>query len=197
MAFEFVRMQAKLPKETYDSRALDHLVDHRRRSILYYLHVASRAIIDLLVQEHIAVLVVGKNDFWKQEVQMGKKNNQSFVFIPHAIFIAMLQYKAALVGITVVTVQESHTSKCSFLDLEPIGHHDHYLGKRVKRGLFVAKNGQAIHADVNGSYNILRRFAPEAFAQGVASCVVRPEPLRLPDRHQDKSKQRVCRKASA
>jgi putative transposase len=126
---------------------------------------------------------------------MGKKNNQSFAFIPHARFIDMLTYKAELVGIRVVTIEESHTSKCSFLDLEPIGHHDRYLGKRVKRGLFLASTGQAINADVNGAYNILRRFAPDAFPQGIASCILHPIPLRLPDRRQDRSKQRPRRKA--
>lgn len=187
--------QKHLPKDQHNSRALDELTDHRHRAVAYYLHTASRAIINLLLQEGIGTLVIGKNMGWKQEANMGKKNNQSFVFIPHARFIAMLTYKAELVGIRVVTIEESHTSKCSFLDLEPIGHHDHYLGKRVKRGLFVASNGQAINADINGSYNILRRFAPDAFAQGIGGCLLRPEPLRVPDRHQDRSKQRPRRKA--
>jgi putative transposase len=189
--------QKCLPTDQFTSRALDELTDQRHRAIESYLHTASRAIINLLVREGIGTLVIGKNVGWKQEVSMGKKNNQSFVFIPHARFIAMLTYKAGLVGIRVVTIEESHTSKCSFLDLEPIGHHDRYLGKRVKRGLFLASTGQAINADVNGSYNILRRFAPETFAQGIASCLLRPILLRLPDRHQDRSKQRPCRKARA
>ena len=53
----------------------------------------------------------------------------------------MLSYKAALVGIAVLTIEESHTSKCSFLDLEPIEHHDRYLGQRIKRGVFVRQRG--------------------------------------------------------
>ncbi len=190
------KMQARLPKDQYNSRALDEMTDARHRAIASYLHTASRAIIDLLVKEGIGTLVIGKNVGWKQEANMGKKSNQSFVFIPHARFITMLTYKAELVGIRVVTIEESHTSKCSFLDLEPIGHHDRYVGKRVKRGLFRSSTGQEINADVNGSYNILRRFAPDAFSQGVTSCQLRPIPLRLPDRRQDRSKQRVRRKAS-
>jgi putative transposase len=171
------------------------MTDARTRRITSYLHIASRAIIDLLVHEGIGTLVIGKNDGCKQQVRMGKRNNQAFVFIPHARFIAMLTYKAALVGIEVVTIEESHTSKCSFLDLEPIEHHDRYLGKRVKRGLFVASTGQAIHADVNASYNILRRYAPHVTAQGVSGFLLRPVSLRLPDRRQDRSKQLPRRKA--
>jgi putative transposase len=191
------KMQARLPQEQYTSRALDEMTDARQRAIMSYLHTVSRAIIDLLVQEGIGTLVIGKNVGWKQAANLGRKNNQSFVFIPHARFIDMLTYKAQLVGIRVITVEESHTSKCSFLDLEPIGHHDRYLGQRVKRGLFVASTGQKIHADINGSYNILRRFAPDAFHLGIAACVLRPIPLQLPDRRQDRSKQHVRRKASA
>jgi putative transposase len=86
----------------------------------------------------------------------------------------MLTYKAKLVGIQVLLVEESHTSKCSFLDLEPIHHHDRYVGKRVKRGLFRASNGRRIHADVNGSYNILRKAIPESFRQGIEGVAVRP-----------------------
>jgi putative transposase len=190
-------MQAALPKDTYTSRSLEERTDHRTRSITSYLHTVSRAIIELLLREGIDTLVIGKNDFWKQEVNLGKKTNQSFVFIPHARFIQMVEYKAMLVGIKVVTIQESHTSKCSFVDLEPIGHQASYVGKRIKRGLFRTGKGTLINADINGSYNILRRFAPDAFSQGIAGCLLRPIPLRLPDRHQDKSKQRPRRKARA
>ena len=43
----------------------------------------------------IGTLVIGKNDGWKQQVRMGKRNNQAFVLIPHARFIALLTYRAA------------------------------------------------------------------------------------------------------
>ena len=128
-------MQSRLPKQQYQSRALDEMTDARQRAITSYLHTASRAIIELLVRHGIGTLVIGKNVGWKQEVNLGRKNNQSFVFIPQARFIQMLQYKAEFVGIQVVLVEESHTSKCSFLDGEEIGHREHYQGKTRERGL--------------------------------------------------------------
>lgn len=191
------KLQTQLPENQFTSRALEAITDKRNRIITYYLHTASRAITNLLIQRGIGSLVIGKNDGWKQEVNLGKRNNQAFVMIPHARFIEMLTYKAALAGIQVATITESHTSKCSFLDLELIQHHDRYLGKRVKRGLFVASTGQAIHADVNGSLNILRRHAPQITDHGVSAFAIHPEPLRLPDRRQDRSKQRPRRKATA
>jgi putative transposase len=165
-------LQKKLGK-TGTTRRMERLTKRRNRRIDHYLHTASRQIIDLLVKERISTPVIGKNPEWKQEVEMGKRNNQTFVQIPHARFIDMLSYKAHLVGIRVLIVEESYTSKCSFLDKEPIGKHERYLGKRVKRGLFRAANGQCINADVNGSYNIIRKVAPEIF-EGVEGFVVHP-----------------------
>jgi putative transposase len=191
------RLQAHLPNDQFTSRALDEIADVRERVITSYLHTVSRTIINLLAQHGIGTLVIGKNDGWKQGVNLGKRNNQAFTFIPHARFIAMLGYKAALMGIQVVTIEESHTSKCSFLDAEPIGHQGRYLGKRIKRDVFVASTGQTIHADVNASYNILRRYAPDVMNRGVSAFALRPKRLRLPDRRQDRSKQRPRRKAEA
>ena len=147
------------------------------------LPVASRRIVDRLVNHRIGTLVVGKNDGWKQAIALGKRTNQTFVFVPHAHFIAMLQYKAELVGIQVLVSEESYTSKCSFLDLEPVGKHDNYIGKRVKCGLFQAAGGRRLNADlnadVNGAYNILRKVVPNAFGNGIGGVVVHPVRITL------------------
>jgi len=73
-----------------------------------------RALIDCLVAEGIGTLEIGKNVGRKQEANMGKKNNQSFVFIPHARFIDMLTHKSELVGVGAVTIEERHTSNVTF-----------------------------------------------------------------------------------
>jgi putative transposase len=99
--------------------------------------------------------------------------------VPHARFIEMLQYKAGLVGIRVVVSEESYTSKCSFLDLEPIGKQEVYAGKRVKRGLFRASDGRCLNADINGAYNIMRKVVPDAFGNGIGGVVVHPVRIAL------------------
>jgi putative transposase len=167
------QLQAKLGQPGRTKR-MERLTTKRTRQINHYLHTHSRRIIDVLVAEGIGTLVIGKNDGWKQEISIGKRNNQNFVQVPHARFIQMLTYKAELVGIQVILTNESHTSKCSFLDDEPICHHEQYAGKRIKRGLFRAASGQLINADVNGAYNILRKAIPGAFGQGKAGVVVHP-----------------------
>jgi putative transposase len=122
----------------------------------------------------IGTLVIGKNDFWKQEANLGNRNNQNFVQLPHARFIEMVTYKAQLAGIRVIEQEESYTSKCSFLDLEAIGKHVVYLGKRITRSLFRAADGRLIHADINAAFNLIRKAIPAAFAHGVEGVVVRP-----------------------
>ncbi|HEY7020388.1 MAG TPA: transposase [Ktedonobacterales bacterium] len=173
------QLQSKLPTGHYTSRQLDVLADKRGRQIASYLHVASRRIVDWLVVQRIGTLIIGKNDGWKQSVRLGKRNNQNFVFVPHARFIQMLQYKAELVGIRVLVAEESYTSKCSLLDLEPVGKHDAYAGKRVKRGLYRASDGRWLNADINGAYNILRKVVPNAFGNRIAGVVVHPVRLNL------------------
>lgn len=170
------------------SRQLDRITTKRNRRVNAYLHTASRRLIDHLVTEGIGTLVIGKNRYWKQDVEMGRRNNQTFVQIPHARFIEMLHYKAQLVGITVIVREESYTSKASFLDLDPIPSYDRsrsekhqFSGKREKRGLYRTKDGRRIHADVNGSYNTLRKEFPHAFSksqarpgQEIGGCAVAP-----------------------
>lgn len=176
------RLQAKLPEGQHTSRQLDAITDVRNRRLRDYLHNASRAIVDWLVAERIGTLVIGYNDGWKQSVNLGRRTNQTFVSIPFHRFIAMLTYKAELVGIRVVTHQEAYTSKCSFFDEEPVGKHDTYAGKRVKRGLFRTTSGRLVHADVNAAYNQIVNVAPHAFGPGRIGCVVQPVRIALTNR---------------
>lgn len=159
---------------TGKSRRLDKLFHKRNNKISDYLHKSSRIIINELIRNKTGVLVIGKNKEWKQGIGLGRVNNQNFVSIPHAEFINQLKYKAELAGIDVILTEESYTSKCSFFDNEEIKKHEVYMGKRISRGLFRSKNGRLINADVNGSFNIIRKAFPNAFADGIEAVVVRP-----------------------
>ena len=141
----------------------------RENKIKDYLHKASRKITNHLISNNINTLIIGKNDGWKQEVNIGKRNNQNFVSIPFEKFIFMLTYKCQLEGISVIEINESHTSKCSFIDNEEVCHHDKYVGKRIKRGLFKSKSGKIINADLNGSLNIMKKVVGE-FQHSIEVC---------------------------
>ncbi len=154
--------QSNLPKKQKSSNRIRLLTDKRNNKIQDYIHKASRYIVNWLIENKIGTLVIGKNKEWKQEVNIGAKNNQTFVMIPHAKFIDLIIYKFESVGGIVKLVNEAYTSKCSALDLEPICKQTEYKGKRVKRGLFRTNNGVIINADINGSLNILRKVCGDA-----------------------------------
>ena len=77
----------------------------------------------------------------------------------------------------------SATSSCfrmySFLDNETIEHHDTYMGNRIKRGTFRSANGTLIHADLNASYNIIKKAIPEAFTNGIEGIGLYPRSLSI------------------
>jgi IS605 OrfB family transposase len=185
------RLKSELPAHQKTSKRIQGLTLKRNCKVDYYLHTASRYIINLLEIHQINLLVIGQNQGWKQNINIGDKNNQSFVNIPHAKFIEQLTYKANLVGIEVITTDESYTSKCSFLDLEPIQKQESYLGKRVKRGLFRSSTGYLYGADINGSLNIGRKVVGEvAFSENpIERFVVNPVRVKA---YKADSKRNIC-----
>ena len=139
------------------SKRLRRLEMKRMMKIKDYLHKTSRRVVELMEQNNVGTCFIGHNDGWKNEVEMGKKNNQNFVSIPYSLLINMLRYKIEEKGGVLVELNEAYTSKCSFLDNEEICKHETYKGKRVKRGLFLSGSNKVLNADINGSLNILKR----------------------------------------
>jgi IS605 OrfB family transposase len=173
------RLQSQLKGNRKTSPRIQRLTRWINQKFDNYLHHASRVIVDHLVAKQIGTLVVGKNAQWKTEINLGKQTNQNFVNIPHSRLIEMLEYKARLVGIKVIVQEESYSSRANFLCLDPIpvyGKTDKepvFTGKRIKRGLYKTSAGRLINSDVNAAYNILRKAIPNAFSNGIGSCVVR------------------------
>lgn len=146
------------------TRRLKRLQLKRQNKLRDIFHKVTRSLITHCISNDFGRIVVGYNLRWKQQIRLGRRMNQHFVSVPFLMLVRQIQYKASLVGIEVIVVEESHTSKASFLDEEPIHHHQTYLGKRVYRGLFRLSAGVLINADVNGGYNIGRKAVPEAFS---------------------------------
>ena len=159
--------QLKSKQNQSVSRRMQRLSDKRSNKIMDYLHKASRYIVNQLVSKDVTDLVIGHNKGWKQDINIGKVNNQNFVSIPFNRLIEMISYKSELSGIRIHLQEESYTSKASFLDLDQIPTFDaakvdlvkhKFSGKRVKRGLYKSRNKSLINADVNGSLNIMRKY---------------------------------------
>jgi len=163
-----------------ETRRLQRLSLKRNNKIRDFFHKASHAVIKYCVANNIGRILIGYNPNWKQEINLGKKNNQNFVAIPFLKLIHQLKYKGNLLGITVDTITEEYTSKCSFLDDEPISHHERYLGTRTTRGLFKSKQKRIINADCNGAYNLVRKAVPNAFiADGIEGVGLHPVLVKL------------------
>lgn len=175
---KLAKLKSNLKEHKKSTNRIKRLHFKRNNKIKDYLHKSSRCIINQLVSNSINTLIIGHNKEWKQEINIGSVNNQKFVSIPHSRFIDMLKYKASLEGINVILQEESYTSKCSFLDNEPIQKHECYKGTMIKRGLFKSKERGIINADVNGALNILRKAVENAFNKA-NSIEVSSSPLRI------------------
>lgn len=172
---EVARLQSLLKDNRKTSKRIYSITNKRNNKVKDYLHKSSRKIVNFLVSNNISTLIIGYNEEWKQNINLGRTNNQSFVNIPFLTFINQLDYKCKLEGINVILTEESYTSKCSFLDGESIEKHESYLGKRVKRGLFKSAEGKLINADLNGSLNILKKVVGD-FSYPIEACST---PLRV------------------
>ena len=160
----------KNPKEgPFTSKRLEKINHKRFNQMKDLFHKASCQIEQMALEEDIDTIIIGQNKDWKQNSNMGKKNNQSFVSIPHSLLIRMITYKAERHGIKVIVTEESYTSKASFLDHDEIPVYSEndskksFSGKRIKRGLYRSKNGTLLNADVNGAANIMRKVFEKAF----------------------------------
>lgn len=155
--------QGKLSKEVYTSKEIERLWTKRRNKIDYEIHKISKYIVGLMDEREVSKLIIGNNGGWKQGINLGKRNNQNFVYIPYKKIIDRIIYKCQMKGIEVIVREESYTSKASFLDYDyipTINEDDEvkdFSGKRVKRGLYRTNKGKRINADVNGAYNIMAK----------------------------------------
>lgn len=157
--------------KSVNKKKIQILTNKRNNKIKDYLHKASRILVNQLVSNDISTIVIGHNKEWKQDINIGKQNNQKFVQIPFNTFIYMITYKAQIQGIKVIQREESYTSKCSFIDNEEICKHEKYKGNRIKRGLYKTQIGRLINADLNGALNILKKEISNAFdGYGIEVC---------------------------
>ena len=155
------KAQSKLPANQKTSQHIHRLWRNREWKLQSELHKITSFLSLYFDEMAIEAVFIGKTQGWKQEVSLGKKTNQSFTQIPFNTFISQLTYKCLAKGIRVVEQEESYTSKASFLDKDDIPVYKdvqakpQFSGKRISRGLYKAKDGRVLNADVNGSYNIL------------------------------------------
>ena len=140
------------------------LADKRNRQVNDYMSKTAKKIINYCIAHNIGTLVVGYNETFQRNTDIGRQNNQNFVNIPYSKLRSKLEYLCELNGIAFVKQEESYTSKASFWDKDviPVYNADnpqkyHFSGKRIQRGLYKTSDGVLLNADVNGALNILRK----------------------------------------
>ena len=144
------------------SKSIHRLWSRRSWILRTKIHQITAFLTALFDEMQIETVFIGKNKNWKQGVPFGKAVKQRFTYLPYETFIEQLRYKCRLRGISVTVQEESYTSKASFLDNDDIpvygeGGNPRFSGRRIMRGLYRAGDGRLINADVNGSYNIMRK----------------------------------------
>lgn len=175
-----MRSKLKIRNDKDWSNEMQRFTTKRNNKVDDYIQKSTKMIIDFCIDNNIDTLVCGYNSGWKQEADMSKKVNQKFIGIPHLSILQRLAYKCENVGIIFIDIEESYTSGTSFLDEELPIKENYDKSRRVHRGLFVSNNGEYINADVNGSYQIMKKVFPNAYVNGIEGVGLHPTVANLP-----------------
>jgi len=142
-----------------------NLCKARKRKLETWMHQVTRRLADILYETGHKVVYVGRNAIDKNGINLGRKVNEQYVFIPHRKLIDMLRYKCEELGIEVIEVDERYTSKASPVSDDIVevqtkktnGEEVQFSGKRVSRGLYkdLVLN-KVFNADLVGGLNILK-----------------------------------------
>lgn len=164
---ENARLQSIKDKQHFGRKTTNRqkvIAKDRNNKVNDYMNKAARKVIDYCINNDIGTLVVGYNETFQRNTNMGKRNNQTFVNIPYGQLRDKLAYLCELNDIAFVKQEESYTSKASFWDKDtiPVYNDDNpkeyqFSGKRIHRGQYKTKSGKTLNADVNGALNILRK----------------------------------------
>ena len=164
---ENTRLQSIKDKQRFGKKTTNRqktITRSRNNKVNDYMSKVARKIINYCILNDIGTLVVGYNETFQRNSNIGKANNQTFVNIPYGKLREKLEYLCELNGITYVKQEESYTSKASFWDKDeiPVYNNDNpkvymFSGIRIHRGMYQCANGKRINADVNGALNILRK----------------------------------------
>ena len=141
-----------------------------RDTFYKYAHYICRT----MEERGLSYLIIGYNKGQKQDIDLGRKTNQSFVQVPFARFRRILQTVCVRYGIRVILQEESYTSKACFGNRDYIptyGTGDagsvSFTGKRIKRGLYLQDDGKVMNADINGAANTGRKYDKRFFPEGM------------------------------
>jgi len=157
-------------------RKLCWLERKRKFVIDNFLNQAVAYIVKHCIKNGVGKIVIGELKGIKQNINLGKVNNQNFVSIPYGLFKQKLKAKCEFYGIKYIEVDEAYTSQtcCSCGVIKK--------SNRKHRGLYVCEDcGIVLNADVNGAINLLKKVAQESSIRRILSsgCATQPRRIRV------------------
>ena len=174
--YYYNKQTSKLKSEYSKHKSIDsgmtnrmmRLINGRNNRINDYFNKTCKYIVETCLNMGVSTLVIGYNKGQKQDINIGKVNNQNMVCIPHHKFRQKLMMLCEIHGVSYISQEESYTSKASSIDCDDIpiyteGEKTNYVfsGTRTHRGLYTSCEGLVLNADINGSINILRKYFKE------------------------------------
>lgn len=185
---EKARLQSILDKQGIKggkSNKVYSITEKRSRCVNDGIKKAARYIVNDCIANDIGTLIVGYNKDFKRNINIGKRNNQSFVQIPLGNLRLQIRNLCERYGINYIEQEESYTSKSSYLDSDILPKYKAeqpytgvFSGKRIHRGLYKTKDGTLINADVNGAANISRKVSG-SILQPCIGLLASPQRIRL------------------
>jgi len=161
---EVARLKTGKPQGFW-SRRLDRLTEKRNRRMRDGINKAARSVVNYCLEHSTGKIIFGWNQEQKQECNLGRVNNQNFVFIPTGRLKERIKELCQYYGIEFIEVDEAYSSQASFLDRDDLPTYGEKpdgwrpSGKRIKRGLYKTAKGWLVNVDVNAAANLLRKVS--------------------------------------
>ena len=100
--------------QKHNEEELEQITNKRNNYMNYFMHCASKSIVNICTARDITCIVIGKNKHWKTESSMSKLVNQTFVQIPYNSFISKLRYKCKEANIELIEELKTESKRAHF-----------------------------------------------------------------------------------
>jgi len=149
-------LQSKNAKKGYTKR-MKNLIIHHKNYVKDYINKAVKQLIEKAKSLKVKKIVIGYNKGFKNKgiknefiSKKGKRIvNQNFTSIPISKFKERIKQVSYKEGLEYEEINESYTSLASFYDGNKCEKGENFTGKRVKRGLYITKEGKQVNAALN------------------------------------------------
>jgi len=154
-------LASKRPNQKVLTKKMISLIEKRNNQMIYAINKAAKLIIERAVTNDVGKIIIGYNEGFK-DITLNDQYNQWSKSIPISRLKDRIIYLAEQEKIETIVINESYTSKASYIDKDELSYQESFSGRRIKRGLYLSKDKILINADLNAALNIIRKGNPEA-----------------------------------